>query len=973
MGVGDSIPGNISLSSTRDGSPKLAKKIGQIVQVPNRERREVSNRQQEGMSHGLRCLYTNAQSMGNKQDELELLAQQSSYDLIGITETWWDESHNWNVVMEGYNLFRKNRPNKKGGGVALYVKDAYTCEEMHDLNSGSEIESIWVKIKGERNKKDVVVGVYYRPPSQTEDLDDAFLEQMTKLSERRDLVVMGDFNYPDICWTSNSARNARSNKFLTCLADNFIAQKVREPTRGSAILDLILTNNDDLISGVDVVGSLGASDHALLEFVIQRKGQAKSSQTRILDFRRADFGKFREILSMIPWAGILKEKGVNEGWEFLKSEILKAQLKTVPMRRKSKRSLKKPEWMSTELSTEIRSKRDMYRKWKRGEITKEEFKQISRTCREKVRKAKAQNELRLAREVKNNKKGFFGYLRSKRKNKEMVGPLRGEDGKLLTGDREKAELLNTFFASVFSKKENGVQPEQHRADEAMGEMQFQMGKEVVKEYLAALNEFKSLGPDELHPRVLKELAETISEPLAIIFERSWRIGEVPADWRRANVVPIFKKGKKDDPNNYRPVSLTSIPGKILEKIIKESICRHLERNDVINNTQHGFLKHKSCQTNLISFFDRVTSLVDEGNAVDVAYLDFSKAFDKVPHDLLANKLVKCGLDNATVRWICNWLTNRTQRVITNGSASSWKEVTSGVPQGSVLGPVLFNIFINDIDDGMESMLIKFADDTKLGGVANSSEDRIRIQTDLDRLESWAKANKMNFNKEKCKILHLGRKNERHKYRMGDTWLDSSTCERDLGVLVDDKLNMSQQCDVAAKKANAILGCINRSIVSRSKEVLIPLYSALVRPHLEYCVQFWAPQFRKDIDKLECVQRRATKMVKGMETVPYEQRLKELGLFSLEKRRLRGDMIAMFKYLKGCHREEGASLFAAALETRTRSNGFKLQERRFHLNIRRHFLTVRAVRQWNALPRRVVESPSLAVFKQRLDDHMSGML
>jgi len=271
------------------------------------------------------------------------------------------------------------------------------------------------------------------------------------------------------------------------------------------------------------------------------------------------------------------------------------------------------------------------------------------------------------------------------------------------------------------------------------------------------------------------------------------------------------------------------------------------------------------------------------------------------------------------------------------------------------------------------MLIKFADDTKLGGVANSSEDRIRIQTDLDRLESWAKANKMNFNKEKCKILHLGRKNERHKYRMGDTWLDSSTCERDLGVLVDDKLNMSQQCDVAAKKANAILGCINRSIVSRSKEVLIPLYSALVRPHLEYCVQFWAPQFRKDIDKLECVQRRATKMVKGMETVPYEQRLKELGLFSLEKRRLRGDMIAMFKYLKGCHREEGASLFAAALETRTRSNGFKLQERRFHLNIRRHFLTVRAVRQWNALPRRVVESPSLAVFKQRLDDHMSGML
>ena len=557
-------------------------------------------------------------------------------------------------------------------------------------------------------------------------------------------------------------------------------------------------------------------------------------------------------------------------------------------------------------------------------------------------------------------------MRSKQRSKNVVGPLLGVDGNLVSRSKDMAELLNGYFVSVFTNEEE-VSDCCHvpvKSDLILSEVDFSV--DAVLKKLHHINPNKAPGPDGIHPVILHKCSNVLAVPLSIIFCKRFADGVVPPDWRIANVTPLFKKGDHGLPSNYRPVSLTSVVCKVMESILKDAVMDYLLSNRLLNLSQHGFLPKRSCVSNLLSFLDDVTELVDSKNDVDVIYLDFQKAFDKVPLNRLMLKVRSLGIHGNCADWINAWLSNRSQRVVVNGELSSWKDVSSGVPQGSVLGPLLFLIFINDIDDGLTSGIFKFADDTKLYRKVNSFEDSSLLQADLDKLVTWSLKWQMSFNVGKCKVLHIGHSNHGFDYSMNGVNLDSVDEERDLGVVLSGSLKPSKQCAIAASRANRILGLIKRNFCHLGREVVLNLYKQLVRPHLEYAIQAWRPFHVKDKFILEQVQRRATRLIPDIRHLPYESRLKVLGLTTLELRRVRGDMIQVFKFLSSKDALGSCDFLKVSSGNRTRGHGSKLTKVFSRLDIRKFSFSQRVVDEWNSLPHWVVESDSVLAFKVNID-------
>ena len=832
----------------------------------------------------------------------------------------------------------------------------------------------------------ILVGSIYRRTSSSPENDAKLLKLIEKAYEivgENRLLLLGDFNVPKIDWENKDlkqgARNIEIN-FLNTINDCYLHQHVREITRRNndeaSTLDLIFTGEEEDVKNISLLPPLGDSDHDIViaDYVCEWISKVEYKPRRM--YHKGNYDRIIEELEKINWEAQFENKTVQECWDIFKAKLKALIEEFIPL---TKHKDYNEPWMNGNL---MRYWKKKYHAWKRFTENQSyqryrEYKRETNKFKKLTRKAKRAYEKKLAKGIRHNKRTFFRYVNSKLTVRPEITEMKNELGELLGNDKDICDILGKYFNSVYIPQSNEAMPEM----EVLCEQEIQdieITREAVQKKLEKLNVTKSCGPDNMHPFVLQKTARATSRPLELIFRKSLENGECPEDWRSANVTPIHKKGDRTDPSNYRPVSLTSQVCKVLESLVRDHIIEHLSKNDILRDEQHGFREGRSCLTNLLETVEQWTEIIDEGDCIDIAYLDFRKAFDLVSHKHLLFKMSKYGITNQVLKWVEAFLYQRTQKVVVRGTASDAFNVTSGVPQGSVLGPVLFLIFINDLPLEILSPLSLFADDSKIFTRIISEKNRSKshngngneiLQRDLNVIREWASKWKMEFNVDKCKVMHIGRTNPKHSYNMGGTELTVTTEEKDLGVLVDDELEFDKHIRAIVNKANRVLGMIKRGFTCLDKEIFLNLYPVLVRPLLEYCVQVWSPYKQMHIDLIEGVQIRATKLVPGNKNMDYDQRLAYLNnLPKLEERRVRGDMIETYKILTGKEDTKWNRFFQMAPERGDPelARGLKLFPKRPRLDKRKYVFSYRVIQKWNDLTKEEVQAKKTSGFKAKYD-------
>jgi hypothetical protein len=868
----------------------------------------------------IRLVLLNAQSLKNKYIEFknEVVLFHRFPEVIAVTETWFNNAVPVGMFGQGvYTEYRRDRSGDPHGGVVLYVSSTIPSDLVHASN---DIELLWVRLY--IGGIVLIVGVYYHPNvTLTSDVD--FLrEELGKirlLFPTATTLLVGDFNLPDINWElQTSPHSYRQDEYLALFSEFNLSQVVEVPTRGENILDLILTSERYCVNSVRAHPPLAKSDHRMLECEFSWKlSDNANNVTKRRCWSLAKWASIREKLKAVNWWDVFTEtdmSNVEAMWNKFKSSIFAIADEHVPIHTAA--SLDRLHRLPKPIHRAIRAKRSAYGAYRRRRTNENKTKYLLAVTnlRSKLKASEARRERSIIRNP--NCRKFHRSLNSKMNHKPRIDAIYGADGTVTNDKAEMVDLFSEYFKSVFAQP--GLLHNMHVPHAGKD---FYVTRSDVRKAISECIGKSSVGCDGIPNVLYKQCCEELCLPLQLMFSVSLSTGEIPKDWLTSATTPIYKKGSRLEVKNHRPVSLTVTACRILERIIKDHLIKFIFRHDLVSVNQHGFLPRRSTLTNLLVFIDEISRNLDAGVSTNAVYLDIAKAFDKIPHDRLIARLMEVGVDDSIVNWVKVFLTERKQYVMIGGQKSSLEAVTSGVPQGSVLGPVLFVLFFESFSCDRVGVL-KFADDTKL-----FSANAHILQEELSKFANDLELGGLQIAVDKCAVVNFSHTNQDDTFYLNGSILESLKSIRDLGVMIDSKLTFSEHCQQIANRAASLNFRILKSFCTNEPAFLFSVFCTYVRPILERDSPAWSPYLKRDILIAESPQRRFTKRLSGLRDLSYLERLYYLGADTLLVRRMKTDLLLVYKIL---HNVVDALDHLLEINPNDRTRGH-----RFKLKIQRH--------------------------------------
>ena len=594
------------------------------------------------------------------------------------------------------------------------------------------------------------------------------------------------------------------------------------------------------------------------------------------------------------------------------------------------------------------------------------YNRYGKYVKRQVQFIKGEYEKKLFRNRHSSQKSFYSYV------DRLTGYTKQSDihqlkvgGVTFSSSYQKALALSDQYRSVYTEENNIMPPcVQKMPPNSFGDLQ--ITESDVIEAIRKMNVGGAPGPDCIYPKFIKEMSCFLVRPIITIFRKSLLTGQVPKMWRNGIIVPIYKNYMKpEDPSSYRPVCLTSVVCKLFERIIHKYMMTYLRRNEIISSSQHAFLTGKSTATNLIDCLNDWTKLIDVRKPVDILYLDLAKAFDSISHEKMLYKLQRIGVGSYMLRWLHSFLTQREHCVRVGCVSSPYEAVSSGIPQGTIIGPALFILYINDVVElDLSSSLKLYADDAKIYREVSSPDETDQLQSDLESVAEFFTEWQLTLNIDKCETIHLGSNNMHRVYELNNRHIPTQNNCRDLGIKITDNAKFSGHCDQVVRTAYYRLKQFRISFSCKEVDFQVHMYTTYIRPLLEYNTVVWSPYLLKDIDAVEKVQRFFTRLLPDHSEMSYTERLRVLNLQSLEVRRIFNDLIFVYKLLYGLIDFDYRILFQINTNN-TRGHSLKLNHQYSRCNFRKSFFAVRIIPIWNSLPASLVDIESLVRFKNEL--------